>query len=57
MWLFAQGEAMDSALEGEDDETKIDHIVAVVTGDLQLVVAGQALARNSSSTPSYLLIL
>ncbi len=48
---------MDSALEGEDDETKIDHIVAVVTGDLQLVVAGQALARNSSSTPSYLLIL
>ena len=48
---------MDSALESEDEETKIDHIVAMVTGDLQLVVAGQALARNSPSTPSYLLLL
>ncbi len=32
--IFAQGEAIDSALEGEDDESRIDAEVAMVIAEL-----------------------
>jgi hypothetical protein len=32
--LFAQGEAIDGALEGEDDESRIDTEVAMVIAEL-----------------------
>ncbi len=44
-----QGEAIDSALEGEDDETKIDQEVAMVIAELGLVMVGQGSVRKTGS--------
>lgn len=44
-----QGEAIDSALEGEDDETKIESEVAMVIAELGLVMVGQGSVRKTGS--------
>ena len=44
-----QGEAIDGALEGEDDETKIDQEVAMVIAELGLVMVGQGSVRKTGS--------
>jgi hypothetical protein len=44
-----QGEAIDSALEGEDDETKIESEVAMVIAELGLVMVGQSSVRKTGS--------
>jgi hypothetical protein len=56
-WELAQGEAIDSALEGEDDESKIEQEVSMVIAELQLVMVGQGSVRYSSPTSFYLLLL
>ncbi len=37
--IFAQGEAIDSALEGEDDESRIDAEVAMVIAELGIGIS------------------
>jgi hypothetical protein len=46
---YLQGDAIDSALEGEDDEQRVDDQVALILGELGIEVLGGNQVRNPVS--------
>jgi hypothetical protein len=49
--IFAQGEAIDSALEGEDDESRIESEVAMVIAELGIGMGSGEVPKTQTKVP------